>query len=64
MTTSYVYGIIQHISTLISAIIIAFVYDWRTAFVSVGLLPFLIGAGVIRMSFRSGSAIKTEGIYK
>jgi hypothetical protein len=59
MTTVYIYGLIQNLSTLLTGLTIAFVFEWRTALVSLGLLPFLIAAGAIRMAFRSGSASKT-----
>jgi hypothetical protein len=55
---------VQHFSCILSAIIIAFIYDWRTALISTGLLPFLLAAGVIRMAFRSGTALKSDKTYK
>jgi ABC-type multidrug transport system fused ATPase/permease subunit len=60
MATSYCYGLVQHLSSLIAGIVIAFIYDWRTALVSTGLLPFLLLAGIIRGAFRTGTAFKSD----
>ena len=57
MSTSYIYGIVQHLSCIVAAIVIAFMHDWRTALVSLGFFPIMIGAGVVRAKFRAGSAI-------
>jgi ABC-type multidrug transport system fused ATPase/permease subunit len=58
MTTTYIYALFQNLSTLLTGIVIAFIFEWRTALVALGLLPFLIAAGAIRMAFRTGSASK------
>jgi Cu/Ag efflux pump CusA len=58
MTTTYIYGLIQNIVCLLTGIVIAFVFEWRTALVALGLIPFLIAAGAIRMAYRTGSATK------
>jgi hypothetical protein len=60
MTTTYIYGLLQNIVCLLTGLIISFVYEWRTALVSLALIPFLIAAGAIRMAFRTGSATKAE----
>lgn len=59
MTTTYIYGLIQNIVTLLTGLIIAFIFEWRTSLVALGLIPFLIAAGAIRMAFRTGSATKS-----
>lgn len=64
MTTTYVYGLAQNTVCLVSGLVIAFIYEWRTALVALGLIPFLIAAGAIRMAFRTGSASKAEETYK
>lgn len=64
MTTTYVSVIIQMLSTLIAGLVIAFVHEWRTAFVAIALIPLLAIAGAIRMGFRSGSSTKIEKAYK
>jgi ATP-binding cassette subfamily B (MDR/TAP) protein 1 len=53
--TSNLIGItLQNISCLSSGIIIAFVYEWRTTLVTLGLIPFMILAGMIQMKFNVG----------
>ena len=64
MTTTYIYGLFQNLSCLLTGIVIAFIFEWRTALVALGLIPFLIAAGAIRMAFRTGSATKSEEAYK
>jgi hypothetical protein len=60
MTTTYIYALIQNAVCLLTGLVIAFIFEWRTALVALGLIPFLIGAGAIRMAFRTGSATKAE----
>lgn len=60
LTTNYVYVIIQNIATLMSGLIIGFIFEWRTALVSLGLIPFLIAAGSVRMAFKNGALAKAE----
>ena len=38
---------IQSATTLLAGVIIAFVFEWRTSLVALGLLPFMIISGVI-----------------
>lgn len=64
LTTNYVYVIIQNLATLISGLIIGFIFEWRTALVSLGLIPFLIAAGAIRMAFKNGAMAKAEVTYR
>lgn len=64
MTTTTIYGLIQSLSTLLTGLTIAFIYEWRTSLVALGLIPFLIAAGAIRMSFRSGAFLKAEQAYR
>lgn len=64
MTTTVVQIMIQNVSTLIAGIIIAFVYEWRTSLVALGLLPIMIIAGAIQMSFNTGFSDKTDSAYK
>ena len=54
MATTYIYLVLQCLSTLIAAIIIAFIYEWRTALVSIGTMPIIVLAGAIRSKFRTG----------
>lgn len=55
---------IQNLSTLLCGIIIAFVFEWRTALVSLGLLPLMIISGAIQMAFSTGFSDKTDAAYK
>jgi ATP-binding cassette, subfamily B (MDR/TAP), member 1 len=47
LTTTYIAITIQNMSSLISGIVIAFVYEWRTSLVALGLLPLMIISGII-----------------
>lgn len=63
--TSNLIGItLQNISCLSSGIIIAFVYEWRTTLVTLGLIPFMILAGMIQMKFNVGFSEQTDAAYK
>lgn len=64
MTTTTISILIQNLSTLIAGIIIAFVYEWRTALVALGLLPLMIISGVIQMAMNTGFSDKTDASYK
>lgn len=64
MTTTVVQILIQNLSTLISGLIIAFNYEWRTSLVALGLLPLMIIAGGIQMSISTGFSDKTDAAYK
>ena len=54
MATTYIYLILQCLSTLIAGVVIALVYEWRTALVAIGSMPVIMLAGFIRGKFRSG----------
>lgn len=64
VTTTTVAIMIQNLSTLIAGIVIAFVFEWRTALVALGLLPLMIAAGAIQMAFNTGFSDKTDAAYK
>lgn len=49
VTSSYLGIIIQNVSCLTAGLIIAFIYEWRITLVTIGMIPFMIGAGVIQM---------------
>lgn len=42
VTTLLICLIIENISTLASGLVIAFIFEWRTALVSIGLLPLIV----------------------
>ena len=54
----------QILTTLIAGVTIAFVYEWRTSLVALGLLPLMIIAGVVQMAFTEGFSDKTDKVYK
>lgn len=54
MATTYIYIIIQCLSTFIAAIVIALIYEWRTTLVAIGTLPLIMLAGFVRSKFRTG----------
>ena len=64
MTTTVGSIKIQNLSTMLSAIIIAFVFEWRTTLVALGLLPLLILSGLMQMKFSLGFSDKTDAAYK
>ncbi|XP_065254511.1 ATP-dependent translocase ABCB1-like [Emys orbicularis] len=47
-------------STLLTAIIIAFVYDWRLTLLILACIPFVIAASAIRLSSVAGQASKDQ----
>ena len=53
MATTYIYIMIQSLSTLVAGIIIAFIYEWRTSLVALGTMPLVVLAGFIRSKFRN-----------
>jgi ATP-binding cassette subfamily B (MDR/TAP) protein 1 len=64
MTTTTASILIQNISTLVAGVIIAFVNEWRTSLVSLGLLPLMIICGIVQMAFSTGFSDKTDVAYK
>lgn len=64
LTTTYVGILIQNAANLAAGIIIAFIYEWRTSLVALGLIPFMILAGAIQMAFTTGFSAKTDVAYK
>lgn len=64
MATTYIYLVFQCLSTLIAALIIAFVFEWRTALVAIGTMPFIVLSGAIRGKFRTGQMEKMDKAYK
>ena len=64
LTTTVVSITLQNISTLITGIVIAFVFEWRTSLVTLGMIPFLILAGMLEMAFNTGQSQSTDEAYK
>jgi ATP-binding cassette subfamily B (MDR/TAP) protein 1 len=64
MSTTYIYIMIQSLTTLVAGIILALVFEWRTALVSIGAMPLVMLAGYIRSKFRAGIIEKEDEAYK
>ena len=54
MATTYIYIMIQSLTTLVAGVVLALIYEWRTALVSIAAMPLVMLAGFIRSKFRSG----------
>ena len=64
LTTSLIAVGLQSLSTLITGLIIAFVHEWRTSLVALGLIPLMIIAGALEMQFQAGFDEKSGDAYK
>ena len=64
LVTTFFAIAVQSITTLIAGVVIAFIFEWRTALVSVGLLPVLVFTGIIQMAFTQGFSDKNDKAYK
>ena len=64
LITTFYSILVQSFTTLIAGIVIAFIYEWRTSLVAVGLLPIIVFAGIIQMAFTQGFSDKTDKAYK
>ena len=64
LVTTFVAISIQNLTSLLAGIIIAFIFEWRTSLVALGLIPFMIIAGVIQMKFTTGFSDKSDAAYK
>lgn len=64
MITTFIAVLIQSITTLVAGVTISFIFEWRTTLVAVGLLPFMVIAGMVQMAFTEGFSDKTDKLYK
>ena len=64
VTTTIVQFYVQCLSTFVSGVVIALVYEWRTALVALALLPLMILAGAAQMAMTTGFSDKTDEVYK
>ena len=64
LATTYIAVMIQNVATLISGLTIAFIYEWRTSLVALGLIPFLILGGAVQMIVTTGYSETTDAAYK
>jgi ATP-binding cassette, subfamily B (MDR/TAP), member 1 len=63
LTTTYVSTLIQSIVNLVTGVIIACIYDWRTSLVVLGLIPLMTIAGTIQMAYTNGFSAKIDVAY-
>lgn len=63
LITTFFSIIVQTLTTLVAGVVIALIYEWRTALVAIGLLPFIVFSGIIQMSFTEGFSDKTDKAY-
>lgn len=45
---------IQSLSSVISGITIAFIFEWRITLVAIAIVPFMLGVGVIQAKKSAG----------
>ncbi len=64
MATTYIYIIIQCLSTLTAGIVIAVIYEWRITLVALGSMPLIMLSGAVRSKFRNGLMEQTDKAYK
>lgn len=64
MATTYIFIMIQSISTFSAGVIIALIYEWRTALIAIGMMPLLMLSGAIRSAFKNGLDKKMDEAYK
>ena len=55
---------VQSTTTLLAGAIIAFIFEWRTSLVALGLLPLMIISGAVQMSITMGFSDKNDKAYK
>lgn len=64
LVTTFIAISIQNATTLIAGMVIAFIFEWRTSLVALGLIPFMIVAGAIQMMVTTGFSDKSDAAYK
>lgn len=64
MTTTVMSIKLQNISTIISGLVIGFVFDWRTTLVALGLFPLLILSGLLQTKYGVGLGTVSDTSYK
>jgi len=64
LTTTFIGVLIQNVVTLVAALIIGFIYEWRTSLVTLGLIPMMILAGAIQMKQSLGFSSESDEAYK
>jgi len=64
LTTTFIGVLFQNVVTLVAALIIGFIYEWRTSLVTLGLIPMMILAGAIQMKQSLGFSSESDEAYK
>lgn len=60
LTTTFIGILIQNVVTLVAALIIGFIFEWRTSLVTVGLIPVMILAGAVQMKQSLGFSSESD----
>ena len=64
LITTFLSILVQSLTTLIAGIVIALIYEWRTALCAIALLPVIVFSGMIHMAFTQGFSDKNDKAYK
>ena len=64
MATTYIYIVIQCLSTLVAGVTVALVFEWRIALVALGMMPIIMLSGFVKAKFRSGQMYSFDKAYK
>lgn len=60
LTATFISILLQNMSTLIAGLVVALIFEWRTALFSMAMLPLMIIVGMISQSRKSGFSDKTD----
>ena len=64
MATTYIYILLASITTCITALIIAFIYEWRITLIALGFMPVIVAAGAIKAAYKNGQTYKEDASLK
>jgi ABC-type transport system involved in cytochrome bd biosynthesis fused ATPase/permease subunit len=56
--------LVQVVTTLVGGMAICFYYEWRTASVALGVLPFILLSGMLQMKIAEGFGDQTDKVYE
>jgi ABC-type multidrug transport system fused ATPase/permease subunit len=54
VTSTFIFVLLQTLTSVIAGFTIAFVYEWRITLVAIGLIPLIALGGAVRNYFRIG----------
>lgn len=60
LTSLLIAVMLHNLATIISAFVIAFIYEWRVGIVGLVVMPLMLLAGFISMMFYGGFGDKSE----